>query len=117
MTQKIKVDGMRELKRQLRRVEKVTRAELRDRVRQRAQEARDRARDLAPVEAGELRDGLQVRPTADGAALVANADHTIHVEFGTAEQSPQPMLRPAVREATTNLNRDVERVARQLEGL
>jgi len=51
----------------------------------------------APKDAGDLQAGIEARATAGGGAEVeSEALHSIHVEYGTAEQAAQPFLRPAM---------------------
>lgn len=54
--------------------------------------------ELTPVDTGELKDSEEVRREGNSVVLIAGADHAVHVEFGTAYQSPQPFMRPAVDE-------------------
>lgn len=57
------------------------------------------AKSIAPVDTGELRDGIdsEVRETATGWTMVLfNAvEHAIFQEFGTSKMAAQPSLRPA----------------------
>jgi HK97 gp10 family phage protein len=68
-----------------------------------AEDIEQRAKDLAPVDAGELRDGMNAsriavsRDTVDF-QMESEAPHTIHVEFGTSDQPAKPMIRPAFDE-------------------
>lgn len=54
----------------------------------------DTARDNAPVDDGELRDGIV--ETDDG--VESTARHAIPVEYGTYKDQPQPYMDPAVDE-------------------
>lgn len=55
---------------------------------------RDTARDNAPVDEGELRDGIV--ETEDG--IESTAGHAIPVEYGTYKDQPQPYMDPTVAE-------------------
>jgi HK97 gp10 family phage protein len=59
---------------------------------------------FAPSEEGELASKIKarkVRRSKKGVkgTVASNAPHSIHVEYGTASQPPQPFLRPAARKA------------------
>lgn len=59
-----------------------------------ALEGAERARRLAPVDSGELRNGIH----AEGAAVVSTAPHATMVEFGTTRSTAQPYMQPMAEE-------------------
>lgn len=61
-----------------------------------AEETARRARALAPVDSGELREGIGAhRGEGTGAAAVSAAPHGAMVEFGTSKIAPRPHMLPA----------------------
>lgn len=54
------------------------------------------AEGSAPEDAGDLKAGIGARRTATGAEIESQEPHSIHVEYGTADQPAQPFLRPAM---------------------
>lgn len=57
---------------------------------------------IAPTEGGELSKKIKAKKTRKQKTKVrgtvaSDAPHSIHLEYGTAEQPPQPYLRPVVR--------------------
>lgn len=63
------------------------------------QEAKAYAQDIAPVDTGELREGIdyEIRQTSTGWTIVLfnPVDHAVFQELGTANMAAQPSLRPA----------------------
>lgn len=64
---------------------------------------RDDAKAAAPVDTGELRDSIVVRGGKDHRIVIATADHSSFVEFGTSDTAPQPYMWPQVPEASRAL--------------
>jgi HK97 gp10 family phage protein len=66
------------------------------------------SRQLAPVDTGELRDGIKLveAPEAGGFIaykVIAAADHSLYVEFGTVKMDPQPYFMPGYESASAQL--------------
>lgn len=56
------------------------------------------ARQLAPVDTGNLRGSIQVRPATPAlteASVGPEAEYGVYVEYGTSRMSAQPYMRPA----------------------
>ena len=56
------------------------------------------ARTLAPVDTGNLRGSIQVRPASPAlteASVGPEAEYGVYVEYGTSRMSAQPFMRPA----------------------
>lgn len=60
-------------------------------------EAERNANRLVPVDTGQLRDSITIDLREN--SIVAEEDYAVFVEFGTINQSPQPFLGPAARQA------------------
>ncbi|AZF90298.1 MAG: hypothetical protein BPHS0_12 [Phage 5P_3] len=67
-------------------------------VRETIAEVADEMRAGAPVEEGEMRDSITTYQAGQtkGVAWV-DAEHAIHVEYGTAHNAAQPFIRNAVK--------------------
>lgn len=69
------------------------------------EQSKDIARDasaLAPMSEGELAKKVKAKKTKKQKTRVrgtvaSDAPHSIHIEYGTADQPPQPYFRPAAR--------------------
>ena len=97
------VQGLDNLKRQLRRVKKGVRPGLqKDAMPEGVKIVEREARRMAPVATGELRDKIdtEVLPARQSEAvvvLVSKAEHAMPVEFGTSDTPAQPYARPAIQ--------------------
>lgn len=80
-------------------------AQMRAATRARAQRSADEARRLAPVDSGKYRDSIHVEETEDGARVVADADHAVHVEFGTEDTPAHAPLRRGTEAAGLKIKR------------
>jgi HK97 gp10 family phage protein len=73
-----------------------------------AQETAIVAKQLAPVDTGRLRESIAVMQEGDlKFTVVAGAPYAAYVEFGTANQSPQPYLTPAIELTRQHLLREL----------
>jgi HK97 gp10 family phage protein len=73
-------------------------------ITQHSSEIAAEATSLAPKDEGELATKIKARKTRKlktkvRGSVYSGAPHSINVEYGTAEHSPQPFLRPAARKS------------------
>jgi HK97 gp10 family phage protein len=71
---------------------------------------------MAPKDSRELADGIETKPLENGAEVVSEAPHSIHVEYGTSEQPAQPFMRPAMDSVGPAAVRAAARIAKQAAG-
>lgn len=77
------------------------------------------SRQLAPVETGELRDGIHAEQkgplTWD---VISSAPHSVYIEFGTVNSPAQPFFLPGYESAQRQLREETQQVvAAHLAGL
>lgn len=66
-------------------------------INQTALRVEKKAADLAPVDTGYMKQHIQADTDGRlGAKVVASADYSVYVEFGTRKSVPQPFMRPAL---------------------
>jgi HK97 gp10 family phage protein len=77
-----------------------------------AEKVYDRSQNLVPVDTGDLKDSGKVIEAGEGAQVIYDAGHALHVEFGTVKMKAQPYLRPAYEAEQREL---VETAAKEIE--
>ena len=89
------------------------------RVRGRASDAVQRTRHKlavairahAPVDAGELRDSVEEYDAGPSKGVVwVDAEHGIHVEYGTSRMQASPFIRPAVKAVKAGFEAEAKKV-------
>lgn len=71
------------------------------------------AKQLAPVDTGQLRDGIEIA-RHDGLRVVSEAPYSAYVEFGTVNSEAQPFFVPAFESAMRQFREEIARVSRTL---
>ena len=68
------------------------------------------AQSIAPVESGDLREGLRLVRRGEVAIIETTTRYAAYQEFGTSVMAPNPFIRPTVDQWEPRLVGEVEKV-------
>jgi len=68
------------------------------------------ARSIAPVESGDLRQGLRLVRRGEVATIETTTEYAVYQEFGTSVMAPNPFIRPTVDQWEPRLVGEVEKL-------
>ncbi len=99
MAKGLKVTGLIELRKKMRRLARKFPKEFKDQVRASTINVDRNAKRFTPVDTGRLRSSIRHEFSDGGLTgeVTANTNYAAFVELGTSKQDPQPFLDPAFR--------------------
>ena len=108
----IKITGMEELQKKLKRCEKLE--AVKTVVKKNGSELQAKAQEKAPVDTGHLKRSIGLDITDEGltAEIEPTADYAAYVEYGTRFMNAQPYMKPADNAQKEKFKSDMRKLVR-----